>query len=539
MRTNDLAHISQGRIPWRPWVQLRDQPAYPPTRQQAPPPLGEAARSVEPPGGLVAWQRQDAQHRLMILCDWLERHLSHATKIEQSRRNTRQISVLGCLAYVVDYDARRISAGLLEDGHLQLDNGKFEVARPLITPMWLMPALRNLGLIEPRQGELFFDASAVDELANWLVRSAYGLLLKNPEFRNLRRNALPKLFQLPEDIFGIALASRYRPVGPLLDSITVNDVWRNDRAFRRVARENPQLLPLLLAYIKRIPAGQTVHTKDPVLAIKTVFRESGLSEAAWRYVVRHGSRIFKVAWEITQGQRAFEVAVRYLSALESAGLPPPPPPSVVKAFIHAYCQHQHHHARIRSGFHAPIDPVALRAGFLEANRRRQDGNLKEFTEEFLGVCWWSEALPVVLDANQMKAGWRWFVRRWREDEEEEALLARTESQSWITRLEGFRTERMDVVPIRSSGELLRESRAMRNCLESYLSSCARGNFEVYSVRDAMTGKRKGCIGFRIDDDGSATLQDVKGFANTPPSGEVEQIARILLGKLRKCAEWPL
>ena len=289
---------------------------------------------------------------------------------------------------------------------------------------------------------------------------------------------------------------------------------------------------MLLAYVEQIPSDKPVRTKDPLLTLKTTLRDAGLSEAAWRYLVRHGSRIFKLPWSITKGQQRLEVAIRYLDALEAAKLPPPPPPSIIKALLHGYNPHQEHTAQIDKHFHAGIDPVALRAGLLEADRKRRSNDVEGFAEEFLGVCWWSEGLLEILDANQAKAGWPWFVRRWQDAEAEQALLEDTEKLHWKARIQSFHWGRMKVVPIESSEDLIRESLSMRNCLQSYVEECANRKFEVYSVRETQSSKRKGCIGIRFDDDGMPTIADVKGFANTPPIGEVQQIAYELFWKLQ-------
>jgi hypothetical protein len=51
---------------------------------------------------------------------------------------------------------------------------------------------------------------------------------------------------------------------------------------------------------------------------------------------------------------------------------------------------------------------------------------------------------------------------------------------------------------------------------------------VYSVRDKATGKRKGCIGFALDTSVNIMiLRDVKGYANTPPTQELEKVADTL------------
>jgi len=469
----------------------------------------------------------------MTLCEWLDNHLDKPARVNNTGQDSRLITIFDSLAYRVDYKNRRIVSGTQINGHFKPDNAIFEVGRPLASPFWLLPILKNLSLACAEQGDLFFEMSLMDDLAHWLSSTAYRLLLRNPVFQNFRQNSLPRMLNISKDIYGIALAARPRPVGPMIDSRTLNDVWHNEKTFRQVARENPQLLPLMSAFVEQIQPGEKIYSRDPVLTLKTRLRDSGLSDAGWRYLVRHGSRLFRIPWEITAGQAPFEVAIRYLEGLESAGLPPPPPPSVVKALLHCYSQHHLIDAHLDEGFQETIDPVVLRAGLLEADRHRLAGTLEGFAEEFLGVCWWSEALPDGLDDNQSKAGWKWFVRQWLEEEEANVLLENTEPQQWVTRLDEFRMGRMSVLPLSSSESLIRESLAMRNCLQTYIEECANGRFEVYSVRETKTGKRKGCVGLRLDNIDCWTIADVKGFANSPPIGEVEKVAHELFKRMQE------
>lgn len=521
-------HTSRGRIPWLRHLQLR--PVVPSRHLEQGPvhSLAYATRNAEPLAYFTDWQKEESKYRLRTLCEWLDDKLENPVHVTSLGKRDRRVIVFDSLAYSIHLDSHFVISGEISNGRYESNDFSIEIGRPLTSSYWLRTVVRNLNLADGVQGDLMFNAAIADDLAQWLADNAYRALLRNPDFQELRRNTLPRLFKIPREILSIALASRIRPQGPLLESRTLNNVWRNESAFRQVARENPHLLPLLHAYVEQIPSGTTIRTKDPILTLKTALRDAGLSEAAWRYVVRHGSRLFKIPWQVTTGQPHFEVATRYLAALDFVHLPPPPPPSIIHALLHSYNPHRRNDARIGEDFQADIDPVALRAGLLEADRRRRLNSLEGFDEEFLGVCWWSESLDTPLDGNQ---GWSWFVRRWQEYEKAQAILDETAHLQWRTRLSAFQMGRMNVIPLDSSSALIRESLAMRNCLQSYIDDCADGSFEVYSVRDAQTGKRKGCIGVRFDDE-IPTIVDVKGFANTPPKGEVQQIAYELFVRLQ-------
>lgn len=531
----DLTHMSNGRTPWRRHLQLRRAPMQKAAISDAKS-LRHAADIAEPPTHIQGWQRQEALHRLAVFCAWLDRQLQHPVHAEGKIGHFRKVHVFKWLTYSINYKNRCITSGASINGCYEPTGAEIEMGRPLFSHLWIFPILKNLDLACNGQIDLFLDEAEVNDIAQWIAVTAYRLLLRNPLFQRLRRVTLPQYFKLPPLIYSIALASRPRPVGPLIDSGTVNHVWRNEKAFQQVEKENPQLLPLLLAFIEQIPAGDGIKAKDPVMALKNVFRAFGVSEASWRYLVRYGARLFKIPWEISRGQPHFEVAIRYIKALQFAGLPPPPPPSVAKAFLHGYNGHREDDARIYEHFLGGIDPAVLRTGLWEADQRRQAGVVEGFAEEFLGVCWWAENFPGSLDSNQVKAGWAWLVRQWQAEGEMQAMLEGIDPLCWLTRIDAYRAGHLAVIPINSAVDLVHESIAMRNCLQTRMVECACGDFEVFSVRDGRTGKRKGCIGFCFDSKGLPIIEDMKGFANTPPTGEIRQIAQDLLEKLRD-AHW--
>jgi hypothetical protein len=312
------SHLSFGRTPWRRQLQLRLFPSGADDEPVPVAPLSYFARNIEADGTWQPYQRDEAERRLRVLCEWLDDHLDDAVRVNTVGPGIRQVRVFEGLFFTVDADRREISCAYHLNGESHPGDWIFEVGHPLISPRWLLPVIANLDLFGYRQGDIHFDANETVELRDWLAGTAYRLLRRNPKFRDLRRR-LPGLLRIPSEILSIALACRSRPVGPLIDSRSINDVWRNERAFRLVARENPQLLPLLFAFVSRIPEGETVHTKDPVQAVKGRFLKGGVSDAAWRYLTKHGSRIFRIPWALTGSQCPLEVATRYLNALDDAG----------------------------------------------------------------------------------------------------------------------------------------------------------------------------------------------------------------------------
>lgn len=526
---------SKGRTPWRGRMQLRPVPSK--SRQEPEIILmglvGDMCFQSPPEGISQKYHIQEAYRRLEELCLWLHDELDRPLKVRKLAQQTYRVEVLRCVAYTIDPVERTIATGKIIKRKYKGIECNFEIGHPMRTPWWLEFILEDLDLSVDPDGDLFFTAEEAGELNNWLTTAAYRLLLKDLRFQKLRKQLLPNALNLPRDTFGIALACRTHPVGPLLESWDFNIVWDNHSEFRQVARENPQLLPLLLLVTKTCAHQKLPKDIDPIAFLKKMLRCRGVSEASWKYLVRYGARIFKHPWSITSGQSALDVVIIYLKALQTAGLPPPPPPSVVKALLHSYNAHSGHEARLKLGFESSIDPSVLRTGLIESDIRRHKPGLRNFTEELLGVFWWSENLESALDSNQVKAGWKKFVREWMKAEAVRKSISQDGFRCWVTRFTEFTWRTYKVIPIETSVELLNESIAMRNCLKDYVDEAEEGEVEIYSVRDKETGKRKACIGFRFDEQGWPSIFDIKSFANTPPKSEIESLAEWMLKDLDK------
>lgn len=462
---------------------------------------------------------------LYSMCDYLDEAMSEPLSVQQLAVGGVDVWVLGLVGFRISAELN-VFALLENQGDRSLEIVfDFDLARPFGTlkPYRMMvdclyPALcpANAPVCKQAQDEMLRD---------WLARCAQKLLLRDPEFRCLISKELPKAFSLPPDIHKVALALRAGAIGPTLSAHHLRRVVQNHESLSRAATENPQLLPLVGAYMATDAFESS--GRDPVQAIKLALRNRGLSHSAWRYLCRYGARrLFKVTWSLTPHQSAFEVAVRYLLAMQAAGLPPPPPPLITKAWLQTFNVSLPFSEEIDLGenFHQQMDSRILGLAFKEANRRRRATNLSTFIQEFLGVCWWSKNLRTPLQKSQIHAGWLSLVGHWKADQAVEELFASTSSISWSPRLAEMLIGPWRVIPIANSEALIRESFAMRNCLRDLLVKCATGRMEIYSVRDTTTGKRLCCIGFWIEANGQSQLADVKGFANAKVPEELCRVA---------------
>lgn len=528
MSKTDIHHVAYGRRPWRNIMQLRHgHNIQKKAGISANEGLLNAALRSEPSSQLDNKELYlEAEWSLVQLCKWLDSRLNHPLKVIKLKAGERQIEVFESFAYTISPKDRYFSVSEIVEGDFPRNNN-VEIGRPLLTSNWLKYVLVKLQLDYEHQGNLFVPNGFEEELKTWLSKSAYNLLKKQVAFDKLRKELLPKSFQLPKQVYSIALASRYRPSGPMLDSITFNTVWQNETKFTQVARENQQLLPLMSLLAQNYTGNFLPAEKDPIGLLKSFFLDAGLTEAAWRYVVHHGAKLFGLPWQISGKQNGMNVALNYLRALEYAGLPPPPPPSIVKAWLHSYNWHDGNIVNVDHKFYLPTNNLILGLALKEANARRCEKDLPVYAEEFLEVCWWSESFSKPLDANQLKAGWPWVAKQANNYNREQKLLAEQKSFHWKNTVKEFMYGEYQVVPIESSTDLIHEGLAMRNCLHDMLDKCINGDLQIYSARHRITGKRKGCIGYVIYENECAVVWDVKGFANMPPSKDLLEISNQL------------
>lgn len=520
----------QRRSPWRPYLQLRkcrssnSAGKFTPSQE-----IDVAAQSTVPPSWPTHMQ-DEARHRLIKVCEWLKPRLKEAPHIRELTNELKMIRFLDVLVIFVDSSKHEIRPFVGSHFNKRIDFFKFELGQ--VRPNYFL-AKTIVEHLQSRQMDLFITDDEQTLITSWVNATVFGLLGRNKDFHKLVKQEIPSAIGLPQDLFSIALAARIRPRGPILDLKTFNIVWRHEVHFRQIARENPQLLQLLMAYFTRF--GGATMEDDPVKVMKDEMLLFGVSEAGWRYLTKHGTRLFKTVWEsLWSPRKSFHEGAAYLCALQHAGLPPPPPPSIIKVWLHAYNDHVGDEiSGISEGFSQCIDGRVLRIALTEAAKRRHRLSNPGFKEDFIGVCRLAERRnQFKFEKNQFKAGWSWFVKAYKYQETIQSLHNHQQNIVWHCRLGSQNINGWHVTPITNSGDLKLEALKMHNCLHDYVDRCVSGDIEIYSVRDPVTGKRKACLGFNFNDNEIYTF-DAKGFANTPLSREMHKVEEILLEQLLK------
>ena len=523
------------RVRWNPIVQLRAPSPGSPRRQIQRRNDISGLREALPPWPLTQDQARTVGARMNRLCERLDYLLDAPVRCRKISPTCTRLPVMGAWAFETDSALRRISAGPVgERGCFIPTSAPFEVGIPLEETDWIPSLLRRVEVGFIAQRDVFLGAAGEEEWDYWLRGTVGDFLRHEPRFQSLRRDTLAHALGIPRDILGMALAARTRPVGRLLDSCLLNIVWQRESLFRRTARENPQLMPLVAALIAE--RGPYAEIADPVQALKHHFRSSGVSEAGWRYVAHHGARIFRVPWSIHGGDSALELAVLCMRILDGAGLPPVPPPSIADALWRGQPELQAAQVIPTRTDATRFPGDVLRAGLLEAERRRRINRLGDFWVEFSEVCEWASSPFGETVAAPCDGNWRRLVRAFKRNQEEEIALWNSNRLRWRNSLPGFDAGALMIVPLESSEDLVREGLTMRNCLDTYQGKCFSREYEIYSVRDRNTRKTRACIGlFRSQDGRRFSVDQVKGYGNRSPGSDVLHATQCLLRRLADVA----
>ncbi len=472
------------------------------------------------------------RERLAKLCAWLDAQLELAPCVTVQGAS-RLVTVFQCVGFRVDHVARRVFAARVDArGNARSLDIDVELRAPLCTAQWLTWVIENLSLSTAAgQRALFAAPGQAEAHDRWLIATAYGFLRHEPRFVWLRQVGLPRALGLDATLSALAVRARPARVQGQMPRSTYNLVWEHETRFRQVARENPQLLRLLESCLRD---GVLPLKGDPVAELRDYFRRSGCSEAAWRYVHRHGDRLFGEACRMASNRHLSQVCVAYLLALDRAGLPPPPPPSMARAWFRCYVEP----GRDRQLFYkrwCSVHPSVIRAVLLEADARRSAPDLPHFVNEAVGVLHWAIATAHVLDKPQARAGWGWLRRRcqaWYAERERADALRYPD---WGSPLPRMAIGRFEVWPLTNGAALVDEAFAMRNCLETYAVRCVAGEVCLFSLRCAVTGKRMATLGLCRDQTGKLWLMfDVRRFANRPPTVELQRLAAEVVERSNAC-----
>jgi hypothetical protein len=169
--------------------------------------------------------------------------------------------------------------------------------------------------------------------------------------------------------------------------------------------------------------------------------------------------------------------------------------------------------------------------------------IKHFWDAQGSLVWdWLTRENPVLDKNQLKAPWSWFMRQQAEWHERIQKIERDAlaKDSWDSAIETFDYKGYTVVPLLSSLELFDEGKEMHHCVSSYARQCLLGTSRIFSIRkgeykiatveinDGFVKMQKPTLKW--------TMAQVRGKCNASVDKDVEQVAQQIAVLYNKACE---
>ncbi len=424
---------------------------------------------------------------------------------------SREVYVLGCLKYQFNEAVREVDISCHVICSLyRKKNHPFELLHPLSSSYWLRYLLRpSLNIKKNRL------LSTYDE---WVIAVVYKQLKHDIRFIKLRKCLLFKAFGLDMSLVKIALRARMTTNNCLLVSWLYQLVWQHEGIYRQVNDENPQLLPMTTLAIK---TGKLEFKTDPVKELKQALREDGVSEAGWKYLCFHGSRIFKPIWNLPYHSN-WDDTVDYLIFLEKAHFPAPPKPLTFE-ILFSYSENTNLYWK-----YLPSQFVALL--LKEADEYRNEEDLSRIKTEAAQVLFWIEKEGWPLNKSQ-RTDWRVLCCRVDKWLEEWCQIQAANDDPWEPVVESFVCGDFLIEPLTTECELIEEGIKMHNCVADFAEDCREDDAHILSVRHYKTGKHVATIGLEKSDDSFEwELYDVLGVANTRVSKTIKNIADVVVKK---------
>ncbi len=436
----------------------------------------------------------------------------------RQRGSVRTIEALRCFRLHFEFSRREIALELAQaSGWTVTRHAEADVVQPIPTEAWCSHHAALLySALRQHVGPAWREPELAEAARRWLATLVRDCVRRSGALEHVRaelRAAYPVDARVIADL---------RACSPMRIGISCWRYawgWRHAEVLRRRVSAAPRLATVwaLAMYCQLASLG------DDYDRLKAVAQQHGVTESGWRLLCRHGRALcVPVTRLIWRQNREIHALFAYVRILQHAQCVEPLPVDLAVALLTAHWFTTQLPSDLPIGFLRGA--VARRAQYLIEGR-----NTTRFIEdEFVPALGWLVRARPVLDAQQRRAPWRWFLRRYHAWNERERRAR--EGHRWAHGLDAMMLGDYDVVPLRDSAVLWSEGERMRTCISRYEAECAQGTYVIYSVRPRGTPHPLAHIGLRIDTDGMATLDQVRGFANRYVESSLEACAALVVAR---------
>lgn len=455
------------------------------------------------------YQKDMAVHGADILLAHVDKQINgRPLRTVRDQRGHTRLRVCGVFDYVIDYGQREVwvepapGADRQNAQHPGPSNEYIpprihhvDLLNPLSRPAWLEHLLRWPGALPwatllPAQGQASLwasDEDGAEQLAARICSIAQRRLQRSPAYRALRLGIASELMQcIGPHVMHLAMRARTATHNNTLVSSHLGRIWKHLAAFERLERENPQLLPVLAAWLDEARPRAKPPLADAVPSMRAALLANGLPPRAWRYLAHHGPRRLN----LREGQAmTWQRLCNALKALNAAHWPAPPPRGFA-ALLSDMAGDPDSFDHSENGVPGWFWHWACTAAHqLEGNTPAY----RALCNELGSLAWLVRRHQPHPDSNQRRRGLAW-LRTWAATQAQ--IDALPTAPTWGRWLQGVCWQAVapwHVVPLLSPRALLQEAWAMHNCADSSTSACAQAKKLLISLRHGATGRHVALI----------------------------------------------
>jgi hypothetical protein len=296
-----------------------------------------------------------------------------------------------------------------------------------------------------------------------------------------------------------------------------NHVWRRLAVLKDVRRESPQLVGLYEALCTHVDFPEA---GEPLQRLKRFLKAQGLTQRGWNMVLSLNASDLAPIYEIYEGL-LLNAVLDYVLLLDSMGFHCSRPHWLIRAIWSGNGGVPNGNGGLRRNF-SQQGYLTYASHVARLYFQEKDAPTEEQAQGLKLVLEWLSSIRQPLTRTQKQGGWSWLLKKAREWDAAEALLAQAQYKHWPIPCRTLQAGPLVLHAISNDHDLMSEGKAMSHCVGSYVEKCSRGESLVFSVFQAE--KHIATAEYCWSEEGWR-LNSALGPRNSPLSSKIQSALR--------------
>jgi len=258
-----------------------------------------------------------------------------------------------------------------------------------------------------------------------------------------------------------------------------NHVWRRYAVLKDVRRESPQLIGLYEVLCTHL---EFPDDGEPVQRLKRFLKAQGLTQRGWNMVLSLTASDIAPIYDVYEGV-LLSAVLDYVLILDAMGFHPARPQWLVRAILSGNGGVPNCNGGQRRNF-SEQGYLVYASHVVRLYFEEKDAPKEEQAQDLKLVLEWLSSIRQPLTRTQKQGGWSWILRKAKEWNAAEVLLAQAQYKHWPIPCRTLQAGPLVLHAISNDHDLVSEGKAMSHCVGSYTAQCSSGESLVFSVFEA-------------------------------------------------------